>query len=215
MGRTPIFVRALTAEERSALTSGLRSREAFVLRRCQILLASASGKRASQIGVELGCDTDTALNAINAFNRAGLASLDGGVFAPQGRSREPSTRRKPSSYGRYSTRVLGTWDMKPVAGRWPWPPRPASSGASPRSVSAWKPCAWRCCDWACAGSGPSSGLPARIRHTCEKKAARLADCAGPSAPGDGLGVSRRDLVESRDTAKTERLGRGGPSLASG
>jgi transposase len=83
MGKTAIFVRALTDEERSALTSGLRSRAAFVLRRCQILLASASGKRASQIGVELGCDTDTALNAINAFNRAGLGALTAGSSRPK------------------------------------------------------------------------------------------------------------------------------------
>jgi transposase len=60
------------------LTAGLRSRDAFVLRRCQILLASASGKRASQIAAELGCDTDTALNAINAFNQAGLEALKAG-----------------------------------------------------------------------------------------------------------------------------------------
>ena len=64
--------------ERAALMTGLRSRDAFVLRRCLILLASASGKRASQIGAELGCDTDTALNAINAFNRAGLECLTPG-----------------------------------------------------------------------------------------------------------------------------------------
>jgi transposase len=73
----------MTDEERSALTTGLRSREAFVLRRCQILLASASGKRASQIGAELGCDTDTALNAINAFNRAGLEALTAGSSRPK------------------------------------------------------------------------------------------------------------------------------------
>jgi transposase len=83
MRKSPIFVRALTDEERSALTSGLRSREAFVLRRCQILLASARGKRASQIGTELGCDTDTALNAINAFNRAGLEALTAGSSRPK------------------------------------------------------------------------------------------------------------------------------------
>ena len=68
----------MTSEERTALTAGLRSRDAFVLRRCQILLASTSGKRASQIAAELGCDTDTALNAINAFNRAGLEALTAG-----------------------------------------------------------------------------------------------------------------------------------------
>jgi len=73
MARAPIYVRPLTAEERSALTAGLRSRDGFMLRRSQILLASANDKRASQIAAELGCDTDTALNAINAFNRAGLS----------------------------------------------------------------------------------------------------------------------------------------------
>jgi len=68
----------MTDDERAALTAGLRSHDAFVLRRCQILLASASGKRASQIAAELGCDTDTALNAINAFNRTALEALTAG-----------------------------------------------------------------------------------------------------------------------------------------
>lgn len=78
MARAPIYVRQLADEERAALAAGLRSRDAFVLRRCQILLASASGKRASQIAAELGCDTDTALNAINAFNQTGLEALRAG-----------------------------------------------------------------------------------------------------------------------------------------
>ncbi len=64
------------------MTAGLRSQDAFVMRRCQILLASAAGKRASQIGSELHCDTDTALNAINAFNRTGLAALTPGSNVP-------------------------------------------------------------------------------------------------------------------------------------
>jgi transposase len=82
MPRAPIYVQPLTPEERAALTAGLRSPDAFVLRRCQILLASASGKRASQIAGELGCDTDTALNAINAFNRTDLAALTPGSPVP-------------------------------------------------------------------------------------------------------------------------------------
>ena len=82
MTRTPIFVRELSDEERTALKAGLRSHDAFVLRRCQILLASACGKRASQIGSELSCDPDTALSAINAFNRGGLAVLTRGSTAP-------------------------------------------------------------------------------------------------------------------------------------
>jgi transposase len=82
MAKAPIFVRPLTDEEQVALTTGLRSRDAFVLRRCQILLASARGKRASQIAQEVGCDSDTALNAINAFNRRGLAALTPGSSIP-------------------------------------------------------------------------------------------------------------------------------------
>ena len=75
MARAPIYVREMTAAERTVLTAGLRSRDAFVLRRCQILLARARGKRAFQIAAELGCDTDTALNA---FNQTGLQALKAG-----------------------------------------------------------------------------------------------------------------------------------------
>ena len=82
MAKVPIYVRALTDEEEAALTAGLRSRDAFVLRRCQVLLASGRGKRAAQIATELGCDTDTALNAINAFNRHGLQALTSGSSVP-------------------------------------------------------------------------------------------------------------------------------------
>jgi DNA-binding CsgD family transcriptional regulator len=82
MARTPLYVRTLTEEEEVALRAGVRSHEAFTLRRCQILLSSASGKRASQIATELGCDTDTALNALNAFNQKGLSALTPGSTKP-------------------------------------------------------------------------------------------------------------------------------------
>jgi hypothetical protein len=76
--KPPKFVRALTADERVALEAGLRSSDAFVLRRCQILLASARGERAPRIGESLGCDDQTALDAIHAFNARGLACLTKG-----------------------------------------------------------------------------------------------------------------------------------------
>jgi transposase len=82
MAKLPIFVRSLTDDERAALTAGLRSHDAFVMRRCQILLASATGQRASQIAASLSCDTDTALNAINAFNQGGLEALVAGSCVP-------------------------------------------------------------------------------------------------------------------------------------
>lgn len=82
MPRAPIYIREMNEEERAVVTAGLRAQDAFVLRRCQILLSSSRGKRASQIASELGCDTDTALNAINAFNSKGLAALSAGSSVP-------------------------------------------------------------------------------------------------------------------------------------
>lgn len=80
--RPPIFIRTITDEERETLERGLRSSDAFVLRRCQILLASAKGHRAPQIANALCCDDQTALNAIRAFNQRGLASLTKGSSRP-------------------------------------------------------------------------------------------------------------------------------------
>ncbi len=73
--KTPVYVRPLTDAERQALEAGLRSSDAFVLRRSQIVLSSASGKRAPGIAKELHCDHDTVLAAIHAFNDRGLAAL--------------------------------------------------------------------------------------------------------------------------------------------
>jgi len=70
--REPIFVRTLSKNEREALEAGLRSSDAFVLRRCQILLASDRGENAYQIARSLGCNPQTARNAIHRFNDGGL-----------------------------------------------------------------------------------------------------------------------------------------------
>jgi transposase len=73
--KTPVYVRPLTDAERQALEAGLRSSDAFVLRRCQIILSSACGKRVPAIAKALHCDDDTVLKAIHAFNARGLAAL--------------------------------------------------------------------------------------------------------------------------------------------
>ncbi len=80
--RTPIFVRPLADTEHNALTTGLRSPDAFTLRRCQILLASARGERAPQIAHALGCDDQTVRNALHAFNQSGLDALAEGSSRP-------------------------------------------------------------------------------------------------------------------------------------
>jgi transposase len=81
--RSPIFIRPLTDAERQALTGGLRSSDAFVLRRCQILRASSRGERAPRIAEHLGCDDQTVLDALHAFNAQGLEALKKGSFRPK------------------------------------------------------------------------------------------------------------------------------------
>ena len=73
--KAPIFVRPLTDAERPALEAALRSNDAFVLRRSQILLASARGERAPQIAHNLHLASQTVRNAIRAFNGQGLEAL--------------------------------------------------------------------------------------------------------------------------------------------
>jgi transposase len=79
-----LFVRELTAAERRALEAGLKSSEAFVLRRCQALLASGRGEGVGPISRGVGCSRQTVRNVIHAFNARGLASLGRGSHRPKG-----------------------------------------------------------------------------------------------------------------------------------
>jgi hypothetical protein len=76
--RLPLFVRPLEDAEREALKAGLRSSDAFTVRRCQILLASARGERPAAIAASLGCSDQTVRNAIHAVHQQGLACLTQG-----------------------------------------------------------------------------------------------------------------------------------------
>jgi DNA-binding NarL/FixJ family response regulator len=53
--KRPMYVRPLSDAERESLEAGLRSPDAFTLRRCQILLASDRGENAYEIARSLGC----------------------------------------------------------------------------------------------------------------------------------------------------------------
>lgn len=81
--KPPIFVRKLSKEEREALEAGLRSKDAFVLRRSQILLTSSRGESPPTIARSLGCGSQTARNAIHAFNERGLGALKPGSSRPK------------------------------------------------------------------------------------------------------------------------------------
>lgn len=73
--KSPLFIRSLSSEEQQALTAGLRSSDAFTMRRCQILLASSKGQRPSEIARNLGCASQTVRNTIKAFDTQGLNCL--------------------------------------------------------------------------------------------------------------------------------------------
>jgi transposase len=73
--KAPLLVRPLADAERDAVELGLRSADAFTLRRSQILRASARGEHAPQIARSLSCDEQTVRNAIHAFHARGIAAL--------------------------------------------------------------------------------------------------------------------------------------------
>jgi len=73
--KPPLFVRPLSEAERTALREGLRSADAFTLRRCQILLQSDRGQRPSQIAAALGCSSQAVRDILRAFAAEGLACL--------------------------------------------------------------------------------------------------------------------------------------------
>src|SRR5215210_753013 len=81
--KPPIFVRSLSQQERESLQAGLRSKDAFILRRSQILLASARGRSPPKIAASLGCASQTVRNAIHAFNERGLGALEPGSSRPR------------------------------------------------------------------------------------------------------------------------------------
>lgn len=69
------MVRELSPEEMGTLQQGLRSSDAFTLRRCQILLASNQGHTPQQISTQVHCSDQCVREAIHAFHREGLACL--------------------------------------------------------------------------------------------------------------------------------------------
>lgn len=93
--KPPIFVRKLSKEERERLEARLRSKDAFVLRRSQILLASSRGESPPRIARSLGCGSQTARNAIHDFNERGLDALVAGSSRPRRTQAAFDERRAP------------------------------------------------------------------------------------------------------------------------
>jgi hypothetical protein len=123
--KRPIFARPLSDAERKTLKAGLRSPDAFTLRRCQILLASADEKKnAYQIARELGCHDQTARNAIHEFKtREVLRSPLPGAPPNRISSIGPSILKKLRSSGRCFIGAPQTSARTPACGRLRWPHR--------------------------------------------------------------------------------------------
>src|ERR687886_2733633 len=75
MGKAPLVVRPPTDAERQALEDGLRSPDAFVLRRAQIILASAQGEQVGVIAPRVGFSGQAVRAVIRAFTAQGVAAL--------------------------------------------------------------------------------------------------------------------------------------------
>ena len=122
--KPPIFVRELSENEREGLQAGVRSKDAFVMRRCQILLASARGKSPPKIAESLGCASQTVRNAVRAFNQRGLEALTAGSSRPKrvhaafdeqsAEALRQTLHRSPREFGRDSS--LWTLEMAAQAG---------------------------------------------------------------------------------------------------
>ncbi len=111
--RPRIFVRPLTEAERQQVQAGLRSADAFTLRRSQIVLASARRESVPQIARELGCGEQTVRNALHAFDTQGSAALRPGSARPhtiqaaltadQAERLRALLHRSPRTFGRPTT----------------------------------------------------------------------------------------------------------------
>ena len=183
--RKPIYIRPLTEDEQHTLHEGLRSSNAFILRRCQILLASARGQT---------CPRDR--------RDAGLRRSDGAQYAPCLQDPRPGRPDAPvlcpaaaptcglRSPRREQLRALlhqspRTFGKPPAGGRWRWRPRwrmPRASRTGPSVAKAIRRALARLgVRWKRAKHWITSPDPAYIR----KKTARPADrpCRRPIPRG--------------------------------
>ena len=79
----PIFVREPSAEERARLEAAPRASDAFTVRRAQIVLLSADGRRPREVARGLRCAVRTVRNGVRAFNAAGVGALTAGSSRPK------------------------------------------------------------------------------------------------------------------------------------
>ena len=167
--KPPIFVRKLSEEERESLEAGLRSRETFVMRRCQILLASARGLSPPKIAANLGCASQTVRNAIHAFDERGLEALTPGSPGPKHvyAAFDADSAERLRGMLHHSPREFGyessLWTLEMAADA------AFEAGLTQRRVSGETIRATSRAFWGYAGCGPRGGSPPPTPCTNEKK----------------------------------------------
>src|SRR5262249_51413185 len=73
--KAPLLIRSLTDAERQALRQGLRSPDAFTLRRCQVFLHSAPGHTPARAPAAAASPAQAVRAAPRAFAAEGLGAL--------------------------------------------------------------------------------------------------------------------------------------------
>lgn len=81
--REGLFVRRLSWEEEYRLSHKVRGRDLFVLRRAQIILASARGQNCREISFLVGCSVSQVRTVIHLFNQTGEVCLVRGCHRPK------------------------------------------------------------------------------------------------------------------------------------
>ncbi len=183
--KRPIYdVRPLSDAEHETLEAGLRSPDAFTLRRCQILLASADGQNAYQIATNLGCNPQTqhATPSTSSTRRA-FPRRSGEAPTARTPSIGPSMRRGWKLCARCFTGAPGSSASKAACGRWRWPPYSELRGGSHQREGIWGDHPSHLgADGSALAKGQKvdhlSRPPVRKKKTKEKKAARWADGSG-------------------------------------
>lgn len=84
---------------------GLRSADAFLVRRCQIVLVSEYGAGVPRIARQVGCSEQTVRNVVQAFKTQGVGCLQ------RGSSRPHTTRERLGNAG--APRLQALWHQSP------------------------------------------------------------------------------------------------------
>src|SRR5215469_13979004 len=127
--KAPRYVRALSQAEQTSIEAGLRSSNAFTLRRSQILLASSREQRPSQIAHNLGCATQTVRNAIHAFEQKGLECLKHESSRPKTVQAQFDQARCEALRALLHQSPRTALAKRRVVGRWDWPQKSVLSRA--------------------------------------------------------------------------------------